>query len=798
MARKKGIRVRLELLVPILFAIVVTLGVAVFSRLSGLQSPDRSDASTVVLAKDSFSRTDSGGWGNSDFGGNYTRDSKDASVRTENGYGVIAIPYLRSYAHLSLDSVRAENYYGYFNFRLNKLPSKGYVDISTQVRRVNSGLYYKMTISVSSQGDIKYNVSKVTPQGESLILVSTLSSSTRVVAREWYRVKYQVAGSMPTFIKARIWNLSSGQAEPEMWAIESKDSSSELSGPYGVGLSLRYRDSNIDEFLRVEFDDLLVESTSNISPEVIQTNTPEPTNVTTSQPSSSQSTGNSKIILRANGSIARNEYPLLILTLNGQQIGNARVTGTMSDYIINAPRKIVSGDKVRVYFVNDYSDSTTDRNARIDSISIDGTVYQSEQNAIFSTGTWTSVNGCAPGYKSSEYLHCGAYAVVGNLEITNPERGYFEYVVGNSTPSVSSSPKLTAAPATPVSETPVPPQSGSCTPFYTANSPWNTRITTNPRYQRDSVFYVSENSSQALQALYINGSLLKLYSDTSQYSYPIYEVNNRTSKTKVYLTGVYSEVIDTDADGKEDVTKRHRAGTAVVDLPMPAAVEASRGTDGQIIILNKDTGEEWGFWQVKYENGRYNATNGYYYNIKYSGYPPSSLTNSEARFLSRGAGIPYLTGVVRPCEIVQGKINHALAFAYPKPHSDFVYPATKSDGCPSNRSDVGTCRSYDLPEGSRLQLDPTISDDEIRSWGCRDACFTIAKAMQEYGMIVMDISGRAKIASEDNKTAKWTSLPVQYQVTEKTVNPIPLNRMKLVEFPYQKNCLVQNGQLVCR
>ncbi len=66
------------------------------------------------------------------------------------------------------------------------------------------------------------------------------------------------------------------------------------------------------------------------------------------------------------------------------------------------------------------------------------------------------------------------------------------------------------------------------------------------------------------------------------------------------------------------------------------------------------------------------ASNGYHYNTAWSGVPPRG-------FSSRGAGVPYLAGLVRKCEIEQGHIDHALAFVYPRTTARFVFPATKSD-----------------------------------------------------------------------------------------------------------------------
>jgi hypothetical protein len=144
--------------------------------------------------------------------------------------------------------------------------------------------------------------------------------------------------------------------------------------------------------------------------------------------------------------------------------------------------------------------------------------------------------------------------------------------------------------------------------------------------------------------------------------------------------------------------------------------------------------------------------------------PPSENGNP---FGSRGAGVPYLAGLVRPCEIARGRIDHALAFAYDYPSRRHVFPATKSDG-------IGSART-DLPEGSRLQLDPTLGADEIGAWGCDGPCLVIARALQRYGMYVIDNAGRPKVMLEYEGTAAWDG-----RVDDDTVSPIPFSAFRVI------------------
>jgi hypothetical protein len=284
--------------------------------------------------------------------------------------------------------------------------------------------------------------------------------------------------------------------------------------------------------------------------------------------------------------------------------------------------------------------------------------------------------------------------------------------------------------------------SRDCRRPYTSWSPWNTPLV-RPSYD--------SRLDRAVVA--IGGPLT---SDPEQYTYPVYDVSASTPRRSVQLEGTYSDV-----GGGGTTMRVQRGGT--ITLPVPPDAAPARGSDGQIILVDPTSGDEWGAWRFR-PGDDVGVTNAYHYNTKWSGVPPPSASGDP--FGSRGAGVPYLAGLVRPCELERGAIRHALAFAYPYPSAAHVFPATKSDG-------VG--RPDALPEGTRLQLDPTLSADDLRGRGCDDACLTIARALQRYGMYVIDNGGRPKVMLEYDATARWDGL-----VTASTVSPIPLAYFRAV------------------
>jgi hypothetical protein len=319
--------------------------------------------------------------------------------------------------------------------------------------------------------------------------------------------------------------------------------------------------------------------------------------------------------------------------------------------------------------------------------------------------------------------------------------------VGGDTPTDDADGQ-TAPADTDASEDPTPAvraPSWSVSRPYSDDSPWNTPL--------DDDIAVHPRSAELIERI---GD--ELTSDTSQYTLPVYEVDGDTPRAPVRVVHLFSDVVD-------DGTAVDRRQEATVEVPIPEGAVAAAGTDAQIVILDTDTGEEWGFWQLEPEGDGYVATNGYRYHLGWNGVPPDG-------FGSRGAGVTYLAGLIRPESIEAGRIEHAIAFAYPTPSPEHVFPATKSDG--------GGDADIDLPEGARLRLDPSLTEDELAELGLDDQGLMIARALQEYGMILIDVAGRPKIYAEYEETAGWDGA-----ITEDTVRALPLDRFEVVDWNEQ-------------
>jgi len=235
-------------------------------------------------------------------------------------------------------------------------------------------------------------------------------------------------------------------------------------------------------------------------------------------------------------------------------------------------------------------------------------------------------------------------------------------------------------------------------------------------------------------------------SDTSRFTPNLYWISNETSLVPVRLIKYRFR------DAFNDAEVMYGEPGGVVWMPLPPDARPAAGTDGQLAIINLETGEEWGLNDGFIDFARnWYAQGVYRYSIHNSGIPPEG-------FAQRGAGIGQLAGIVRHCEVARGRIEHAVTLAYDYPCKPEVcqqngWPAVIP---PFRKTDGRGESQFDIPEGARIAIRPEISRQEIieACAGIR-GCEVWALNMQEYGGFIVDNSDHPKTYAEGDATADW-------------------------------------------
>lgn len=289
---------------------------------------------------------------------------------------------------------------------------------------------------------------------------------------------------------------------------------------------------------------------------------------------------------------------------------------------------------------------------------------------------------------------------------------------------------------------------------YRKTSVWNTPIGPSPQY---------DVHSEEMVATLVQSNDGKIITAGPAYNFPVYFADEQTPRWDVPCLINKCTIALSD----QDIVRTDM----VEDIPIPLGAQPGEGSDARIIVIDKVTHTEYNLSKAQHTESGWTAGTVSVYNIQWDGTPVGHS--------SRGSGIPALAGLLRPWEIRQGRIEHALAFGYTETAPDkCVFPASKSDG----KSKL----PFAIPEGARLQLDPTLTDADFDQMGLDSSGKIIARALQEYGMILVDTSGALKIYVEDLDnnpfaTEKWTD--PELNLTKETIYNIPYTAFRVLELP---------------
>ncbi|MCA1704416.1 MAG: VCBS repeat-containing protein, partial [Actinobacteria bacterium] len=165
-----------------------------------------------------------------------------------------------------------------------------------------------------------------------------------------------------------------------------------------------------------------------------------------------------------------------------------------------------------------------------------------------------------------------------------------------------------------------------------------------------------------------------------------------------------------------------------VPVPIPLDASPSTGSDATMIVTDWSSGTLYELWRYSFNQGSPTVQWGAVGPMTGSGRDRENGRKGG----STGAGVSRLAGIVRIWELVRGYIDHALVFSTSYcEKSNLRYPATQTDG---TYVGVGS-----IPEGARIQLDPSVNVDSIP--GITPGEKIVARALQEYGAYAVDCGG---------------------------------------------------------
>lgn len=205
----------------------------------------------------------------------------------------------------------------------------------------------------------------------------------------------------------------------------------------------------------------------------------------------------------------------------------------------------------------------------------------------------------------------------------------------------------------------------------------------------------------------------------------------------------------------------------------PMNIQAGTGSDYPLIILDESSTTygnnpvEYRMWQATIDQANKEVTCngggvGVYANdgrIHSYGKGGRALGQAEIFGQNTGSGNSYTVGMIRPLDIIEGRIPHAIRVATAYIGGTFIWPATKTD-----QSGSVPPRA---PMGARIFLDHSVNLTPIYNGLASRLSDPLnlklaelfVQALQEYGMMMSDGTGQGhNVYFENEMTADWVPL----------------------------------------
>ena len=282
------------------------------------------------------------------------------------------------------------------------------------------------------------------------------------------------------------------------------------------------------------------------------------------------------------------------------------------------------------------------------------------------------------------------------------------------------------------------------TRWYAPTSFWNTPIAANAAIDPNSAGMIS----YAI-ASYANGANLAN--------------TNGWGMSYVYTTSTSSKTYN--------VACTEYCTSSSISFPIPAGTLANTGSDHHLAVINTTTNTELDMWEASYDSSNDTWSASSIVTTSITGWGAvcalGQLCNGEV-----AAGYAMLGGSVRPEEIAQGLIPHALSIMTPATRSGYIAcPATHTDGQSSNADAI--------PEGAQIQLTPSfnVAAQNWTSWQK-----TIAVALQTYGAYIADTGGSlSAYAVNDMNSGNTTWASVGMSNAGESLSFLPWSEFQVIQ-----------------
>lgn len=254
------------------------------------------------------------------------------------------------------------------------------------------------------------------------------------------------------------------------------------------------------------------------------------------------------------------------------------------------------------------------------------------------------------------------------------------------------------------------------------SSPFYQKLPASTPAASDSGAMVASLKAQA-HKYYGTSTTPNIAINTNKYSTPLYVARNSDPVHNITAWNCQSHTAS--------VAKY--LNDALKGVHLPADLQPDPSSDGSVSIYNPDSDELIELWRARKSGGGWQACWGGRL-TKAS----QSLGTFSGTFGASASGMALWPTTIRQNELLAGRIDHVVSLAIPHTKKGgHSWPAVRGDGWKAGN---------ELSIGQMLRLPASLNIDAMK---LSPAAKTIAKAAQQYGIIVTDTSGAVSFAAEN-------------------------------------------------
>ncbi|MDN3496108.1 PKD domain-containing protein [Planococcus sp. APC 4015] len=180
-----------------------------------------------AAAQDAFERSVTGGWGSADAGGAWSVSPTPTPFSVASGSGVMRLASSTS-LQASLLGISQTSGTVATTFSVDKIAHAQYISV---IGRQVGSEQYLLRVRVASDGTLQLHVMR----NGTAIGAGFAVPGTTIAPGSAVRVAFQVAGTAPTTLNAKIW--SAAAVEPAAWQMTRTDATAAMQAPGSIGLS---------------------------------------------------------------------------------------------------------------------------------------------------------------------------------------------------------------------------------------------------------------------------------------------------------------------------------------------------------------------------------------------------------------------------------------------------------------------------------------------------------------------------------------------------------------------------------